>query len=117
MDQVYLDDGLFRSRAILTARNNTITDVNNTILQKIQGTVQTYESVNSVDQGEGLENRPNIPLKFLRAQNSSGLPPSKLQLKVGAPILLLRNLFPSEGLCNGTRLVVKALRQHYIEAD
>ncbi len=32
IDQVYLDNSLFRSRVIFTARNDTITDVNNTIL-------------------------------------------------------------------------------------
>jgi ATP-dependent DNA helicase PIF1 len=49
-------------------------------------------------------------MEFLRAQNPSGLPLAKLKQKVGCPIvLLLRTLFPAEGLCNGTRLVVKAL--------
>jgi ATP-dependent DNA helicase PIF1 len=35
---------------------------------------------------------------------------------VGVPILLLHNLNQSIGLCNGTRLIVKRLGQHVIEA-
>ncbi len=40
----------------------------------------------------------------------------KLELKMGVPILLLRNLNQSIGLCNGTRLIVKRLGQRVIEA-
>jgi ATP-dependent DNA helicase PIF1 len=36
---------------------------------------------------------------------------------VGVPILLLRNLNQSIGLCNGTRLIVKRLGQRVIEAE
>jgi ATP-dependent DNA helicase PIF1 len=39
----------------------------------------------------------------------------KLSLKVGAPILLLRNLYPKEGLCNGTRIVITRLGRRYIK--
>ena len=35
-----------------------------------------------------------------------GLPPHTLLLKRGIPIILLRNLNPYRGLCNGTRLIV-----------
>jgi ATP-dependent DNA helicase PIF1 len=45
-----------------------------------------------------------------------GITNHKLELKVGVPILLLRNLNQSIGLCNGTRLIVKRLGQRVIEA-
>jgi len=38
-------------------------------------------------------------------------------LKIGAPIILLRNINPSEGLCNGTRLVCCSFAQHVIEVQ
>src|SRR5256886_13491375 len=42
--------------------------------------------------------------EFLRSLKIPDIPPGELKLKVGVPIILLRNLNPSEGLCNGTRL-------------
>jgi ATP-dependent DNA helicase PIF1 len=44
------------------------------------------------------------------------MPPSILNLKVGAPIMLLQNLDPSEGLCNGMWLVVRKITKHIIHA-
>lgn len=44
-----------------------------------------------------------------------GTPPHMLQLKVGVPIILLRNLNPPR-LCNGTRLAIKKLLNNIIEA-
>ncbi|XP_016164017.1 uncharacterized protein LOC107606469 [Arachis ipaensis] len=35
-----------------------------------------------------------------------GLPPHKLVVKVGAPVMLLRNIDQTNGLCNGTRMQV-----------
>jgi hypothetical protein len=44
------------------------------------------------------------------------MPPHNLQLKVGFPIILLRNLNPLR-LCNGTRLVIKKLMKNVIEEN
>lgn len=40
-----------------------------------------------------------------------GLPPHKLLIKRGMPIMLLRNLNPYLGLCNGTRLIALNVHQ------
>ena len=45
----------------------------------------------------------------------SGLPPHQLILKVGAPIILLRNLHKESGLANGTRLIIRTFRSRVIE--
>jgi ATP-dependent DNA helicase PIF1 len=47
----------------------------------------------------------------------SSLPPHLLKLKVGAPVILLRNLSPSTGLCNGTRLRVVRISQRVVECE
>ncbi|GAB2294289.1 hypothetical protein Dimus_038292 [Dionaea muscipula] len=51
-----------------------------------------------------LTNR--YPNEFLNSMDPPGLPPFKLELKVGCPIILLRNISPKIGMCNGTRLMV-----------
>ncbi|XP_026384299.1 uncharacterized protein LOC113279862 [Papaver somniferum] len=46
----------------------------------------------------------------------SGLPPHELKLKLGAPIMLLRNVSAKNGLYNGTRLIIKKLFPNCIDA-
>ncbi|XP_019434840.1 PREDICTED: ATP-dependent DNA helicase PIF1-like [Lupinus angustifolius] len=54
--------------------------------------------------------------EFLNSFSTSGLPNQVIKLKVGTPIMLLRNLDQPEGLCNGTRLVVTKMANHVLEA-
>lgn len=61
--------------------------------------------------------RYRCSVEHLNNLKSSGIPPHVLRLKIGVPIMLLRNLNPSLGLCNGTRLVVKALNNRSIETE
>ncbi len=45
------------------------------------------------------------------------MPTHKLQLKEGQPIILLRNVDPQKGLCNGTRLICKKFYSKIIHAE
>lgn len=57
------------------------------------------------------------PPEWLHTLQPSGMPPHRLRLKVGTPIMLLRNLNAAMGLANGTRLVVQRLSPNCIQAS
>lgn len=73
---------------------------------------QKYTSINSVcEQDDAV----HYPIEYLNSIAAPGLPPHELKLKIGIPVILLRNLHPPK-LCNGTRLRVVSLQNHVIEA-
>jgi hypothetical protein len=45
------------------------------------------------------------------------MPSHKLPFKTGAPVMLLCNLDPSAGLCNGTCLIVRCFTMRVVEAE
>lgn len=109
----------FLNRSILAARNTDVSSSNDDILSRMSGDVHTYISADSVVQEQGADSTEYtlaIPPEFLRSINSSSLPPGELYLKIGCPIILLRNLTPADGLCNGTRMVILQLESRVIEA-
>lgn len=53
-----------------------------------------------------------MPIEFINSLNPNGLPPYRLILKIGAIVVLLRNL--DENLYNGTRLQIVKLMKYCI---
>ncbi|XP_061355352.1 uncharacterized protein LOC133299871, partial [Gastrolobium bilobum] len=56
-----------------------------------------------------------ITPEILNTLSCSGIPDNKLILKVKVPVMLLRNIDQSRGLCNGTRLLITKLGNHVVE--
>ncbi|GFV01037.1 ATP-dependent DNA helicase [Trichonephila clavipes] len=81
------------------------------MLDKTPGESQTYLSINTVC---NPDEAVNYPSEFLNSISVPGLPPHKLELKIGVPFILLRNLNPPI-FCNGTRLRVVTLQKNVIE--
>lgn len=102
------------NRVILTPKNDDADQINNQMAALIAGNAVDYFSADSVDDDNGAN---LYPQEFLNSLTPSGMPPHRLLLKVGIPILLLRNLDSSRGLCNGTRLIIRALQPHVIDAE
>ena len=75
------------------------------------------QNINSIDKLIEDSLQAQYPTEFLNTLNISGLPPHILNLKVGLPIILIRNINPATGLCNGTRLIIKQRFSRLIVAE
>ena len=136
----------FKSRAILASTNETVEQINDYALSFIPGnylityliaissvknmTTETgilqtigdhmeYLSSDFVDKSETIEDSyfQSITTEFLNSLTTFGFPTHSIKLKIGSPIMLLRNLDQNQGLCNGTRLVVTRLAKQVIAAE
>ena len=98
----------FLDRIILAPRNSNVADLNTTILSHFPRPKIISYSANSTETEPGINTEPEyIPVEYLRSLEASGLPPRELHLKWGCPLILLWNLAPAQGLCNGTRLILQ----------
>ncbi|KAG1179849.1 hypothetical protein G6F70_002138 [Rhizopus microsporus] len=124
ISKVYKDDEIINSmtirngqyfgeRAILATRNDTVGRINEVILDKMHSEKVTLLSTDSADINEA-DSLHSVPAEYLHSLNPTCLPPSKLELKVGAPIMLLRNIDPARDLCNGARLIVVHTSQYLL---
>ena len=109
----------FLNRMILSPRNSDVADLNARVLGMMPGEAESFLSVDSVvDEAgvdDGVSGSNTLPPEFLRTLNPSGLPPGDLQLKPGCPLILLRNLCPAKGLCNGTRMILVRMSRRVLE--
>lgn len=110
----YLSD-----RAILAPTNEVVSDINNRMIAQLTTSEMSYYSSDSID--DSATNHSTLeslyPTEFLNTISINGLPDHVLHLKVGVPIMLLRNLDPTRDLCNGMRLIVTQLTACVIEGQ
>ena len=85
----------FKKRSILFAKNVDVESINQKIIDKVAGNTTTLFAENTTDLTGNA--RDNFPPEYLQSLNPSGLPPHRLVLKVGLPVMLLRNINPEEG--------------------
>uniref|UniRef100_A0A0L8H9M0 DNA helicase Pif1-like 2B domain-containing protein n=1 Tax=Octopus bimaculoides TaxID=37653 RepID=A0A0L8H9M0_OCTBM len=94
--------------------NEEVDNLNNHIIQKFPGETYTLRSIDSV--AEDQQPAP-YPPEFLNSLNISGMPPHIIKLKMGVPIMLLRNLYQRNGHCNGACYRVLSVSGNMITAS
>ncbi|XP_057440936.1 uncharacterized protein LOC130732928 [Lotus japonicus] len=105
-------------KAILAPTLDAVDSINQYALSLFPGDETTYlssDSVWRVNDDIGIE-ADWLTTEFLNGIRCSGIPDHKLVLKKGAPVMLMRNLDISTGMCNGTRLIVDYLGPNVIGA-
>ena len=108
-------DKYFLERTILSARNDDVDELNQMLLDKFQGEEKIFHSADSLVTEEGVDSGFQYPVEYLNSIRASGLPLAKLTLKIGSPIMILRNLDPARGLCNGSRGILTRIAAHVLE--
>ena len=107
------------SRAVLTSNNADANNVNDYLINDFDK--EMNPSIIHLYSADALESQDeqiqlSYPVEYLNSINCGGIPPHHLKLKVGCPIMLLRNLDSSNGLCNGTRLLCLNIQPRIITA-
>ena len=80
------------------------------MMTSFPGIEKKYKSCDTVN------NERLYPVEFLNKFTPSGFPTHIINIKVVSPIILLWNIDPQNGHCNGNRYIVNQLHQHIIEA-
>ena len=96
-----LTNQYFLECAMLCPKNVVVDGINSLMCGLFPGESRTYSSADSI---QGTEDGTQYPIEYLNSINTGSLPLSQLEVKIGVPLMLIRNLDPSLGLCNGTRL-------------
>ena len=103
-------------KAILCALNEEVDQVNRITIEAATGEGRKFFSADQLQETD--DNNNHVPIEYLNSLTSAGFPPHELDLKVGCPVILLRNINPKMGLCNGTKLVITGFPGQYsIEAE
>ncbi|CAN1781985.1 hypothetical protein LINPERHAP1_LOCUS15628 [Linum perenne] len=105
-----------KSRAIVSPTNAVVSEINNILLAQIPGPSKIYFSSDSLS-----PTKTNIatleleyPLEFLNFLSFNGILEHKLELKPFTVVMLLRNINPTSGMRNGTRILLTDLGEYVI---
>ena len=100
-------------RAILAIANMDVGVINSLCINRLRGpVVQKWSS----DRAADPEMVEEFPPECFHHYDEASLPPHRLGLKVGMPIMLLRNIRPPV-MCNGTRARITRIVENVLEAE
>ena len=102
-------------RAILAFKNDTVNDFNDSLLNKMPGTEHRFEAVNKVELSDEAAVSEPYAVEYLQSINLASIPPSSLRLKIGVPLILIRNLSPQHRMCNSTRLRLLGINRNCLQ--
>ncbi|CAN1135098.1 hypothetical protein LINPERPRIM_LOCUS15732 [Linum perenne] len=104
------------ARAIVTPTNAVVSEINNLLLDQIPGSSKKYFSADSLSttNANTATLQVEYPLEFLNSLSFNGVPEHILDLKPYVTVMLLRNINPAAGMCNGTRILLTHLGDYVL---
>ncbi|CAI0382358.1 unnamed protein product, partial [Linum tenue] len=118
-DTNYRRPAYLKNRAIVAPRNATVSQINDYTMQRVPGDSKTYYISDSLLQSTDTSSTFDecYPTEFLNTLTFNGVPNHEVTLKKNTPVMLLRNLNPALGLCNGTRIMITVLGDNFIKGN
>lgn len=99
------DAKVVSNACILTTLNKYVDTLNEKVLDMLPQESTVYTSADSFGP-EAAELEQQYPVEILNTLTPAGLPPHKLVLKEGVPVVFMRNITRQHGVMNGTRAMV-----------
>jgi len=113
-----LSEGVVNAASsIITPLNDNVDILNELCLKNMTPDVQAINlaSLDEVVVTDDPKETVHYQEEYLHTLTPSGMPPHMLNLKPNTPVVLLRNLDPTNGLCNGTRLQVLTISDRLLK--
>ena len=101
-----------KNRCILCPHNDSTSEMNDQVMDLLPG----EETISySADTPNSQDEDGDIPVEFLNTLNYPGYPKHQLRLKKNMILMLMRNINKKQGLCNGTSLILKNVKDRTLE--
>ena len=107
----HLIPGWMDRRAILAPTNLQVDSINDMIADSFPGKPVVLTSSDEISNQDDLR---RYHIEYLNTLSPTGLPNHRIFLKKGMPLMLMRNLNPKMGLCNGTRLIFDKIHNNHL---
>ncbi|XP_066308323.1 uncharacterized protein [Miscanthus floridulus] len=106
-------------RCIVCPVNVIVDEINDFMIAKVPGTTREYLSFDMIASSTEQPSDFSLlyPPEFLNSITINNFPHHRLTLKIGVPVVLLRNINQSIGLCNGTRILIQRLGDRLLEGQ
>ncbi|XP_044005887.1 ATP-dependent DNA helicase pif1-like [Aphidius gifuensis] len=102
--------------AVLAARHVDVDEISSRVIELLDhSTEKIYTGMDSTENCDNGDIDDVILPEYLSTLNPPNFPPYELKLRLHCIVMLLRNLSPSEGLCNGTRLQILDLSNNLLK--
>ncbi|RCV30825.1 hypothetical protein SETIT_6G126800v2, partial [Setaria italica] len=112
----FKDESYLCKRAIVSPTNDIADEINSTMIS--MAPTKEYLSFYCLFKCSDVVDDVDLlyPVELLISLKVNNFPDHCLVLKVGVPVMLLRNLNQMAGLCNGTRLIITILADRILDA-
>jgi hypothetical protein len=118
-DKSFSSVSYLAQRCIVCPVNMVVDELNEIMVDRVPGDSKEYRSFDQIANSMEMPSDYELlyPPEVLNSIVLNNYPQHCLLLKVSVPVVLLRNIDQAQGLCNGTRLLIRRLGDHILEAE